>query len=209
VRESKIACFEVISRYACCGTLQGLHLTSGAQQRGEARWHDRGNPLVHQTTDMRKPTLILRPAPANDVPPPPPTTTNAALIARIQKGDGEALWILHSRHADLLRDVITRCLPEEEDCEDVLREVFEDIRDGAIYYNGDYGRALGWMITLTRRRALQRASQITHRPSRPVRTREENVRPGETALTFSALRSWLRQAFRLENLRTTTQPVGH
>jgi DNA-directed RNA polymerase specialized sigma24 family protein len=123
------------------------------------------------------------------------------LISRIQQGDGEALWILHSRHADLLRDVIARCLPEEEDCEDVLREVFEDIRDCAVHYNGEYGKALGWMITLARRRALQRASEIAHRPAQPVRAREENVEADEAALTFSALRSWLKQALRPENLR--------
>jgi hypothetical protein len=137
--------------------------------------------------------------------------TNEALIARIQAGDGEALWILHSRHADLLRDVITRCLSEEEDCEDVLREVFEDIRDRAVHYSPEYGRALGWMMTLARRRALERARQIPLRPAQPVRTREENVRPREqeAALTLGALWSWLKQAFRWENLRPTSQPVAN
>jgi len=159
--------------------------------------------------DMRKPTLLLQPLP--DLPPQPPTATNEALIARIQKGDGEALWILHSRHADLLRDVIARCLSEEEDCEDVLREVFEDIRDRAVHYSVEYGRALGWMMTLARRRALERARQIPSRPAQPVIAREEEMRTREQepALTFAALWSWLKQAFRLENLRTTSQSVAH
>src|SRR5688500_12069089 len=139
---------------------------------------------------MRKTTLILPPLPA-DVPPPAPTATNEALVVRIQGGDGEALWILHSRHADFLREILARYLSEEADCEDVLREVFEDIRDRAVHYRAEFGQALGWMVTLARRRAVQRASQITRRPPQPIRTREENVRASEqeAAATFGALRS--------------------
>lgn len=167
------------------------------------------NSEIHQNMDMRKPTLLLQPLP--DIPPQPPTATNEALIARIQQGDGEALWILHSRHADLLREVIARCLSEEEDCEDVLREVFEAIRDRAVHYSSDYGRALGWMMTLARRQALERARLVAHRPTQPIRAREENVRPREQqpALTFAALWSWLKQAIRPENLRPTSQPVAN
>jgi DNA-directed RNA polymerase specialized sigma24 family protein len=148
----------------------------------------------------RTKTLVLPPFPT-DVPPPPPAATNEALIARIQGGDGDALWILHSRHSDFLREVIARYLSEEEDCEDVLREVFEDIRDRAVHYRREFGPALGWMMTLTRRRALQRASQVTRRPPQPVEQ--------EAAAPFGALRSWLKHAFGMGNLRPTTQPAGH
>ena len=160
---------------------------------------------------MQKTTRILRLSPTNDIPPAPPTVTNEALIFRIQKGDGEALWMLHSRHADLLRDVIERCLSEEDDCEDVLREVFEDIRDRAVHYSLDCGRALGWLMTIARRRALQRASEIVHRPAQSNRQLEENAQADEreAAATFGAWWSWLKQAFRAEPLRANTQAVGN
>ena len=153
---------------------------------------------------MQKTTRILRLSPANDLPPEPPTVTNEALIFRIQKGDGEALWILHSRHADLLRGVIERCLSEEDDCEDVLREVFEDIRDRAVHYSLDCGRALGWLMTIARRRALQRASEII--PRQAQRERQPDDR--EAAVNFGAWWSWLKQAFRAEPFRSNTEAVG-
>ena len=108
---------------------------------------------------MRKTTtLVLSPAPANDVPPPPPTPTNEALIAAIERGDGRALHELYRRHADLLRGAIARFIDDEDECEDVLREVFEAIRDRAEHYTRDKGFVLGWMITLARRSALKRSA---------------------------------------------------
>ena len=105
---------------------------------------------------MRKTTLVLSPSPAHDVPPPPPTPTNEALIAAIERGDGTALHELYRRHADLIRGVIARFIDDENECEDVLREVFEAIRDRAEHYTRDKGYVLGWMITLARRSALKR-----------------------------------------------------
>jgi RNA polymerase sigma-70 factor (ECF subfamily) len=102
---------------------------------------------------MQKTTLVLEPLPANDVPPPPPAPTNEALIAKIVEGDGNALWMLHTRHAKLIRDVIARVLGEGEECDELVREVFEDIRDRAVHYTAEKGRALGWIVTVARRRA--------------------------------------------------------
>ncbi len=105
---------------------------------------------------MRKTTLVLSPSPAHDVPPPPPTPTNEALLAAIERGDGTALHELYRRHADLIRGVIARFIDDENECEDVLREVFEAIRDRAEHYTRDKGYVLGWMITLARQSALKR-----------------------------------------------------
>jgi RNA polymerase sigma-70 factor (ECF subfamily) len=90
------------------------------------------------------------------VPPPPPTPTNEALLAAIERGDGTALHELYRRHADLIRGVIARFIDDENECEDVLREVFEAIRDRAEHYTRDKGYVLGWMITLARRSAMKR-----------------------------------------------------
>ena len=84
--------------------------------------------------------------------------TNEALIAAIEQGDGKALHELYRRHADLIRGVIARSVSDEDECEDVLREVFEAIRDRAVHYTRDKGYVLGWMITLARKCAINRAS---------------------------------------------------
>jgi RNA polymerase sigma-70 factor, ECF subfamily len=81
-------------------------------------------------------------------------------MARIQEHDGEALHMLYKRHADLCRSVIRRVILDEAQCEDVLREVFEAIRDRAEHYTLDKGRALGWILTIARQRALQRAQTL-------------------------------------------------
>lgn len=110
--------------------------------------------------NMRKTILVLEPTPANDVPPPPPTPTNAALLAGIQSGDAECFYQLFRRHGDLIRGVIARFVSGEDECEDVVREVFELIRDRAEHYSLEKGHVLGWMITLARRCASNRAQSL-------------------------------------------------
>lgn len=118
---------------------------------------------------MRKTALILQPAPLTDVPPPPPTPTNESLLQRISAGDGEALHLLFRRHADLVRSVIFRAVSDEDVCEDILREVFEAIRDRAEHYTPEHGRAIGWILTVARRRADDRARRLTRPVAEPLR----------------------------------------
>lgn len=113
---------------------------------------------------MQKTVLILQARPLTDLPPEPPTPTNEALLARICEGDGDALYMLYQRLADLVRSVIARTITQEDVAEDVLREVFEAIRDRAEHYTPEMGRALGWILTVARRRAAERAVSIQPEP---------------------------------------------
>jgi RNA polymerase sigma-70 factor, ECF subfamily len=128
---------------------------------------------------MQKTSLVLAPVSYNDVPPPPPTPTNEALLSRISEGDGEALWMLYKRHADLLRGVIARSIADEQECDDVLREVFEDIRDRAEHYTREKGYALGWLMTLARRRAIDRA-RYTQARQLPARQEPARLAPSKS-----------------------------
>ena len=92
-------------------------------------------------------------------------------MARIQQNDGEALWMLYNRHAPLVRSVIERVVPDEAQCDDLLRQVFEDIRDRAEHYTADKGRALGWILTVARRRAVDRARRL--QLAAPAEVRQE------------------------------------
>ncbi|HEY2341559.1 MAG TPA: sigma-70 family RNA polymerase sigma factor [Chthoniobacteraceae bacterium] len=78
------------------------------------------------------------------------------LMAAVQQQNEEALEQLHRRHAATLRAVIVRVLHNEHSAEDLLQEVFLEIWRLANRYSQEKGKALGWMITLARRRAIDR-----------------------------------------------------
>jgi DNA-directed RNA polymerase specialized sigma24 family protein len=151
---------------------------------------------------MSKTMLVLQPLPLIDVPPPPPAPTNEALMAAIQRHDPEAFWMLYRRHAELIRSVVARSVSDEDQCDDVVREVFEEIRDRAAHYTAEKGRVLGWMITLARRRAADRvralAAAARLAPARKPRAKSAATNGRRLArfagMELRGLRDWLRGA---------------
>ena len=83
-------------------------------------------------------------------------STDEALMQAVQDRLGPALETLYRRHASLLRAVIYRAVHNDADADDVLQEVFIEIWDRSSSYTAEKGRPLGWMITLARRRAIDR-----------------------------------------------------
>ena len=134
---------------------------------------------------MQKTALILKPAPANS--PAPEGPTDEVLMARIKERDEEALTMLYYRHGKLLKSVMSRCVYDDQHCEDLLQEVFVEIWNRAEHYSEDKGRALGWLITLARRRALDRVRrfQAYFRAEQRLRDRQE-VESGEQMLDGDA-----------------------
>lgn len=78
------------------------------------------------------------------------------LMMAVQQENAQALEELYRRHAATLRAVIVRVLHNEHSAEDLLQEVFLEIWRLASRYCQEKGKALGWMITLARRRAIDR-----------------------------------------------------
>jgi RNA polymerase sigma-70 factor, ECF subfamily len=78
------------------------------------------------------------------------------LMAGIQNHSEEALATLYRRHTALLRTIIARVVGNETDVEDLLQEVFVEIWNRAKSYEEAKGKALGWIVTLARRRAIDR-----------------------------------------------------
>lgn len=85
-----------------------------------------------------------------------PEVTNEYLMAQIKKGDDGALEQLYHRHASMLRSVIARIMNNESDIDDLVQEVFLELWNRAESYSEEKGKALGWMITLARRRAIDK-----------------------------------------------------
>jgi RNA polymerase sigma-70 factor (ECF subfamily) len=82
--------------------------------------------------------------------------TDEQLMEAVQKEDAQALEELYRRHHATLRAVIVRVLHNEHSSDDLLQEVYMEIWRLANRYSPEKGKALGWMITLTRRRAIDR-----------------------------------------------------
>ena len=78
------------------------------------------------------------------------------LMAHIQSGDEGALKTMMSRHTAILRTVISRVVHGDADTEDTLQDVFIELWNRAHLYDATKGKALGWIITMARRRAIDR-----------------------------------------------------
>jgi RNA polymerase sigma-70 factor (ECF subfamily) len=89
-----------------------------------------------------------------------PFSTDETLMLAIQDQRGAGLEELYRRHATLLRGVIYRVVRNHADVDDVLQDVFVEIWDRSKTYLSEKGRPLGWMITLSRRRAIDRVRRI-------------------------------------------------
>src|SRR5215213_8070286 len=89
-----------------------------------------------------------------------PTLASASdvdlITAVAQERSQQALEELYRRYRSMLRSVINRVMNTDADCDDVLQDVFIQVWNQAESYSSEKGHLLGWLITLARRRALDR-----------------------------------------------------
>jgi RNA polymerase sigma-70 factor (ECF subfamily) len=78
------------------------------------------------------------------------------LMVLVQQGDEAALATLYRRHTAILRTVIARVVHIDADVDDLLQEVFLEVWKRCQTYEENKGKVLGWMITMARRRAIDR-----------------------------------------------------
>src|SRR5438132_7304729 len=88
---------------------------------------------------------------AVDLEPGAPSDVN--LMLGIQSGDADALSQLYDRYNGIMRALILRIIHNETEADDLLQEVFMEIWNQAKNFSAKKGKPLGWMVTLTRRRA--------------------------------------------------------
>jgi RNA polymerase sigma-70 factor, ECF subfamily len=87
--------------------------------------------------------------------------SDSDLMTQITHGSEHALEVLYTRHHQLLRSVAMRVLSNYAEVDDVLQDVLLHVWNRAADYSAEKGQALGWMITIARRRALDRVRQRT------------------------------------------------
>lgn len=87
-----------------------------------------------------------------------------AAVSRMARGDRDALADVYDRHARLLYSLALRIVRQQADAEDVLQEVFAQVWRQAARYDVGRGTVIGWLVTLTRSRALDRLRRGRVRP---------------------------------------------
>jgi RNA polymerase sigma-70 factor (ECF subfamily) len=150
-----------------------------------------------QLLNMLKPTID--PGALSGVP-------DEALLKKISQHHQPALNELYGRYGQTLKAVIDSVVHEEAEADDVLQEIFLQIWKEANHYSPKAGKPLGWVVTIARRRAIDRlrrrqaycrareryGEQIARKTQRPRR------RDAEKVFVLSDLRSFLKN--RIKNL---------
>ncbi len=82
--------------------------------------------------------------------------SDEALLKDISHQRHDALTELYGRHGQKLRTIIESVVHEKAEADDVLQEILLQIWKEAERYSPKAGKPLGWMVTITRRRAIDR-----------------------------------------------------
>jgi RNA polymerase sigma-70 factor (ECF subfamily) len=82
--------------------------------------------------------------------------SDESLMSAITRRKQSALNELYNRYGTRLRSVIGNVVHEEADADDVLQEIMLQIWKEADHYSPNAGKPLGWVVTLARRRAIDR-----------------------------------------------------
>ncbi len=114
--------------------------------------------------------------------------SDETLMQAITDRHQTALNELYQRYCKTLKAVVARVVHEEAEADDVLQEIFLQVWKEAPNYSSKAGRPLGWVVTLARRRAIDRLrrrqaycrakdrfeAQIDQQPNSPFRSGTDN-----------------------------------
>lgn len=103
----------------------------------------------------------------------PSVESDESLMVLIQRGDDQALGRLYGRHYALLRSIIGKVVHEDFDVDDVMQEVLIELWNRASYFEAAKGKPLGWLVTLARRRAIDRVRRRTTYSRMEERNRQQ------------------------------------
>lgn len=78
------------------------------------------------------------------------------LMQGVLAGEQAAFNELYSRHHMLLCRIVGQMLPNDGDVEETVQDIFAEVWNRAANFNPSKGQALGWIICMARRRAVDR-----------------------------------------------------
>jgi RNA polymerase sigma-70 factor (ECF subfamily) len=88
--------------------------------------------------------------------PDSPPVGDEHLMIGIQERRPEALEELYDRYSGILKSLIMGVIHNDAEADDLLQEIFMEIWNQAAHYSAQKGKPLGWIVTLTRRRSIDR-----------------------------------------------------
>jgi len=116
----------------------------------------------------------------------------------------DALAELYGRHGKRLRATIDGVVHEGSEADDVLQDIFLQIWEEAGRYSPKAGKPLGWMVTIARRRAIDRLrrrqaySRVRERyQERVVEPSANSPRGADEVFELSDLRDFLKRCMRV------------
>lgn len=116
----------------------------------------------------------------------------------------DALAELYGRHGKRLRATIDGVVHEGSEADDVLQDIFLQIWEEAGRYSPKAGKPLGWMVTIARRRAIDRLrrrqaySRVRERyQERVVEPSANSPREADEVFELRDLRDFLKRCMRV------------
>ena len=85
------------------------------------------------------------------------------LLRRVQAGDEDALLTLHAQYANLVYSVAYRVLNDQMAAEEVTQDTFMRLWNKSYTYDPQKGRFITWLLTVTRRLAIDHYRQRLRR----------------------------------------------
>lgn len=107
--------------------------------------------------------------------------TDEALIARMRDGDSGALAELWTRYTGLLYTQAHAILHNPVDSEEVVAEMFVEVWQRADNYHPERARPVAWLVTLVRRRAIDKLRERRSYEKAGARLSEESAHSGPWA----------------------------
>lgn len=114
----------------------------------------------------------------------------AELLGQVARRDRQAFELLYRQTASKLLGICLRVLPDRAEAEDVVQEVFVTVWDKASQFDAGRARAITWLGSIARNRAIDRLRALPAPASRaPVEWAEEapDPSPSPAAHTESAM----------------------
>lgn len=102
---------------------------------------------------------------------------DSGLVREVAQGSAEALGVLYDRYASIVFGLARRMLKRDEDAEEIVQDVFAQIWRQAGRYQADRATVAGWLVMLTRTRAIDRLRARTARPDQGQAVSPDAVPP--------------------------------